>query len=113
MICTQARYPTSEETRVAPMGTSMIQDITAVIKTFERPNELDRVIQSLRGFYPDLKIIVTDDSRIPYPRNDVDYHVMPYDSGLSAGRNLLIGIKVNRRLWRRDSKRLCRYGMHF
>lgn len=68
----------------------MLQDITAVIKTFERPNELDRLIQSLRGFYPDLKIIVADDSKIPYPRNDVEYHVMPYDRGISVGRNLLI-----------------------
>ncbi|MBN2119594.1 MAG: glycosyltransferase [Candidatus Omnitrophica bacterium] len=71
-----------------------VDNVTAIIKTFERPKELERLIKSIRKYYPALKIIVADDSRRPYLREDVEYYVLPYDVGISAGRNFLLN-KVN------------------
>ncbi|HZG57923.1 glycosyltransferase family 2 protein [Paenibacillus sp.] len=66
------------------------EQVTAIIKTFERPHCLDRLIASIREYYPEMPIIVADDSRRPAVRNDVEYHVLPKDSGLSRGRNYLV-----------------------
>jgi len=67
-----------------------MNDVTAIVKTFERPGSLGRLIDSLRAFFPNLKILVADDSSKPYPRNDVEYHILPYDVGVSTGRNYLL-----------------------
>ncbi len=66
------------------------ESVTAVIKTFERPKELKRLIESIKRFYPDMKIIVVDDSREPSRIEGVKTITMPYDSGVSAGRNLAV-----------------------
>lgn len=63
------------------------QELTAVIKTFERPKALKRLVQSIRRFYPKMKVIVVDDSRKPTYIEGVQTVVMPFDSGVSAGRN--------------------------
>jgi glycosyltransferase involved in cell wall biosynthesis len=76
--------------RVVREGDGVASDVTAVIKTFERPEVLGRLIASIRKYYPELRILVADDSRFPCIRRDVDYYTMPFDSGLSAGRNLLV-----------------------
>jgi len=62
-------------------------NVTAIIKTFERPGRLRSLVRSIRRFYPDLRIIVIDDSRDPVPLPGVTTHIMPYDSGLGAGRS--------------------------
>lgn len=61
--------------------------LTAVIKTFERPQILRRLVDSIRRFYPDLPLIVVDDSREPKPLAGVETVSLPYDSGVAAGRN--------------------------
>ena len=63
------------------------EKLTAVIKTFERPNELKRLVLSIKRFYPNMQIIVVDDSREPTFIDGVKTIVMPYDTGISAGRN--------------------------
>lgn len=72
------------------MGDNICEKVTAIIKTFERPHCLDMLIKSIQKFYPGLHIIVADDSKSPTPRSDVEYHVLPFDSGLSKGRNYLL-----------------------
>jgi GT2 family glycosyltransferase len=67
-------------------------DITAVIKTFERPKILKRLIRSIRHFYPQLKIVVADDSRKPVTSPGVQPVTLPYDSGVSAGRNAALKV---------------------
>ena len=66
--------------------------ITAIIKTFERPQCARRLVESLRYYYPKMPIILADDGKKPqrliYP--DLEYHALPYDSGLSAGRNMMV-----------------------
>ena len=63
------------------------EKLTAVIKTFERPATLVRLVDSIKRFYPNMKIIVVDDSREPSQLDGVTTIVMPYNSGVSAGRN--------------------------
>jgi len=63
------------------------ENLTAVVKTFERPAILERLIRSLRRRYPSMRVVVVDDSRSPRQLPDVETITMPYDSGVSAGRN--------------------------
>jgi glycosyltransferase involved in cell wall biosynthesis len=60
--------------------------LTALIKTFERPRTVRRLIASIRRRYPTLPIIVADDSRQPEAIAGTDYVILPHDSGVSAGR---------------------------
>jgi hypothetical protein len=61
--------------------------MTALVKTFERPHILRRLVASIRRLYPALPIVVVDDSREPVSLAGVKTIAMPYDSGISAGRN--------------------------
>ncbi len=60
--------------------------LTAIIKTFERPETLKRLLSSLRRCYPHMHVIVADDSREPQKHNGTETIILPYDSGVSAGR---------------------------
>jgi glycosyltransferase involved in cell wall biosynthesis len=64
-----------------------VSSLTAVIKTFERPYAVKRLVKSIRRRYPDLKIIVVDDSRVPGEIEGVHTIAMPYNIGISMGRN--------------------------
>jgi glycosyltransferase involved in cell wall biosynthesis len=72
----------------------MIDDITVCIPTFERPHCLERLLSSIRRFYPDIKVIVADNGQ-QRPAREVsekykaEYHLLPFDVGLSATRNHL------------------------
>lgn len=74
----------------------MKNEIICCVKTFERPEAAKRLIASIRAFYPDIRIRVADDSRVPginFTDSAVgclSYDNLPYDTGLSAGRNHLI-----------------------
>jgi len=68
-----------------------MKDITIVIETFERPKRLKRLIETIRPRFPSIRIFVADDSRRPRRPENVDrFFEMPYDSGVSAGRNLMV-----------------------
>ncbi len=60
--------------------------LTAIVKTFERPKTLKRLIESIRRSYPNMQIIIVDDSKTPSCFDDVETIVLPYDSGVSLGR---------------------------
>lgn len=64
-------------------------DFTFIVKSFERPDALAKLIASLRKYYPKERVIVADDSKDMVPPYSPEYHTirMPFDSGLSAGRN--------------------------
>lgn len=74
--------------RKKPTAPGACDDVTAVIKTFERPAKLKRLLKSMARTFPDLKIIIIDDSKEPgrYEGENIETIVLPYDSGLSAGR---------------------------
>lgn len=67
-----------------------MMDVSFIIKTFERPQFLDRLISSIKKFYPDVPILVADDSKNPTFRADVEYYELPFDVGVSVGRNTLV-----------------------
>jgi len=69
-----------------PSDHSLDDQVTALIKTFERPAILRRLVASIRRIYPTLPVIVVDDSREPTFLSGVETIVLPYDSGVSAGR---------------------------
>ncbi len=64
-----------------------LNKLTAMIKTFERPRVLSRLVTSIKRTYPDLNMIVVDDSRKPRPLPGVEWISLPFDSGVSAGRS--------------------------
>lgn len=66
--------------------------VTIATKTFLRPHKLMTMLRSLREYYPDLTVIVADDSKEPLKINDsyVEYYFMPFGKGWFAGRNLAI-----------------------
>ena len=63
-----------------------LEEVTAVVKTFERPHILRRLLCSVRRWYPALRVIVVDDSRVPTQRRGVETIVMPFNTGISARR---------------------------
>ncbi|MBG0792064.1 glycosyltransferase family 2 protein [Methylocystis sp. H62] len=65
---------------------SRVHNVTALIKTFERPERCRALVSSIRQFYPDLPIIVVDDSKHPTRLPNVTTRVLTYDSGVSVGR---------------------------
>jgi glycosyltransferase involved in cell wall biosynthesis len=78
---------------------SLASTVSLIIKTFERQSCIERLLQSIRtqGF-GDHPILVADDSREPY-RDAVldefgdivdDYIVLPFNVGISRGRNELL-----------------------
>jgi len=68
--------------------------VTAIIKAFERPQSLINLYHSIRKCYPELKIIIVDDSKDDMDTsifdNNVEYIRTEFDIGLSAGRNLAV-----------------------
>jgi glycosyltransferase involved in cell wall biosynthesis len=70
----------------APADRSLDEQLTVLVKTFERPAVLRRLVASIRRGYPSLPIIVVDDSRVPTRLPGVETIALPYDSGVSAGR---------------------------
>lgn len=66
-------------------------DLTVIIKTFERPTAVHRLYDSIRLYYPELPVIVADDSRQPISSlGDAKIIHLPFNVGLSKGRNAMI-----------------------
>jgi hypothetical protein len=61
--------------------------VTAVIKTFQRPRQVRRLVASMHRVQPDLDILVIDDDRTPTAIPGTELLAMPFNSGISAGRN--------------------------
>lgn len=83
-------FSTAKSDSASEQCTRLISETTAVIKTFQRPKDLDRLVRSIKRFYPAMRILVGDDGFEPSPRTDVGYIRLPEDIGLSAGRNALL-----------------------
>ena len=63
-----------------------VSAVTAVIKTFERPESCARLVRSIQRLHPNMPIIVVDDSRRPRPIAGTQKVTLPFDSGVGAGR---------------------------
>ena len=78
-----------------------MDDIAFLIKTIDRPKMLHRILTSIRKFYPEVLVIVGDDSEEPYPEvsaqfENVVHLELPPDIGCSAGRNRLLEAALDR-----------------
>ncbi|XP_076852976.1 beta-1,4 N-acetylgalactosaminyltransferase 2-like [Brachyhypopomus gauderio] len=73
-------------------GKDINSQVTVVTKTFLRYTELKILIGSIRQFYPDIKIIVADDSLVPenVTGTHIEHYIMPPAQGWFAGRNLAV-----------------------
>lgn len=72
------------------MNHKVEDQVTVVVKTFERPDLIKRCVHSVRALHPKMPIIVADDSQETVRfENDPCTTVLhlPYDSGISFGRN--------------------------
>ena len=71
--------------------TDVERDATVLVKTFERPDALRKLVTSIRRLYPRIPILVVDDSAAPLdpvPEGVTRYFHLPYDTlGPSGGRN--------------------------
>ncbi len=65
--------------------------VTIIIKSFMRPRALKTLVRSIRSFYPNITVLAADDGDAPERPPGVDgWFELPYDVGLSAGRNFLL-----------------------
>ncbi|MGI9427647.1 MAG: glycosyltransferase [Bythopirellula sp.] len=64
--------------------------LTAIISTANRPKSLRRVVQSLRRRFPELKILVADQSREPRVPKQADLVKVPAAVGRAAALNALL-----------------------
>ncbi len=68
------------------------QVVTVIMKTFQRPLTAARAVEHLRRHFPEIRLLVADDSReglaFEHPRAEVVR--LPFDSGVSKGRNALL-----------------------
>ncbi|XP_015264697.1 PREDICTED: beta-1,4 N-acetylgalactosaminyltransferase 2-like [Gekko japonicus] len=76
-----------------PGSDNNIRDlVTITTKTFLRYHKLRVLLKSIRQFYPDIKVIVADDSEHPekIEEANVEHFIMPFGKGWFAGRNLAV-----------------------
>ncbi|XP_030649109.1 beta-1,4 N-acetylgalactosaminyltransferase 2-like [Chanos chanos] len=73
-------------------GTDVNSQVTVTTKTFLRYKELNVLIESIRKYYKDIKIIIADDSLNPERVNgsNIEHYIMPPAQGWFAGRNLAV-----------------------
>ncbi|XP_077862404.1 beta-1,4 N-acetylgalactosaminyltransferase 1-like [Saccoglossus kowalevskii] len=71
---------------------SVIDKVTVITKTFERYDSVDEFVSSIHMFYPNLTIIIADDSEFPQPikKDHVKHFIMPFREGSFPGRNLAL-----------------------
>ncbi len=82
------------------------EDITIIIKTFNRKESLIKLLKSIEKLEMTYPIAIADDSEVPYrdeilqlfPDLQISYYNIPFDSGLSYGRNFLLQ-KINTELF--------------
>ncbi len=62
------------------------------MKTFHRPRTAARAVEHLRNRYPDIRLLVADDSReaLAFEHPQAEVVRLPFDSGISRGRNVLL-----------------------
>ena len=65
-------------------------NLTAIIKTFQRPAVAQRLVDSIRTRYPSLPILIADDSEEDHQYAGANLLRLPFNVGLSAGRNRLL-----------------------
>jgi hypothetical protein len=61
--------------------------LTAIVHTCERPSAIQRLVASVRRYYPQLRLLVADDSRQARPIEGADWIRLGAHTGVGAARN--------------------------
>ncbi|XP_043979362.1 beta-1,4 N-acetylgalactosaminyltransferase 1 [Gambusia affinis] len=66
--------------------------VTVATKTFLRYEKLQKLIDSIRKYYPTVTIVIADDSENPKTISGpyIEQYIMPFGKGWFAGRNLAV-----------------------
>jgi hypothetical protein len=64
--------------------------LTAIVRNYERPKALRRLVRSIRRHYPQLRILAADDSIEPRKLKGLELIQLPHNSGRSACQNALL-----------------------
>jgi hypothetical protein len=72
------------------VSTADFSRLTAIVHTSERPGSVDRLIKSVGWLYPQLRVLVADDSNKPQPVAGADAVKVAAGVGVSACRNTLL-----------------------
>lgn len=69
--------------------------LTITVKTMDRMHKVFELVSTLRQFYPNIPVIVADDGRnagkvSAGDKRGFEYLPLPYDTGLSSSRNILV-----------------------
>ncbi|XP_063054492.1 beta-1,4 N-acetylgalactosaminyltransferase 2-like [Engraulis encrasicolus] len=89
-------------------GADINSQVTIATKTFLRYKELRLLIDSIRAKYPDIRIIIADDSMEPekVEGHNIYQYIMPPAQGWFAGRNLAVSQVTSKYfLWVDDDHR--------
>ena len=67
----------------------MCENVTFVFKSFERQKSAKRLYENICKYYPNIKVIIADDSKIPLDLKGDNLEVihLPFNSGLCFGLN--------------------------
>ncbi|XP_077985232.1 beta-1,4 N-acetylgalactosaminyltransferase 2-like [Glandiceps talaboti] len=73
-------------------GGKIADRVTIITKTFERYDAVNRLVESINKFYPNMTIIVADDTEKldMVLGNNVKQSIMPFAEGLFAGRGVAL-----------------------
>ena len=65
------------------------ENVTIIYKSFERQKMAKRLYRNIQSYYPDVRVIIADDSSRPLDLQDDSLQViqLPFNSGLSFGLN--------------------------
>ena len=77
-----------------------LEDVSILIKTLERPQQLINQLYSIQKYKFKGPIIIADDSKKPYkeeilrlfPKLDITYIELPFDAGTAEGRNKMLEV---------------------
>lgn len=75
-----------------------LEDTSILIKTLERKNQLIHLLNSIQYYRFKGPVIIADDSKLSYkddilplfPRLNIQYIVLPHDTGTAEGRNAML-----------------------
>jgi len=73
--------------------------VTAIIKTFERPSQVERLLTSLRRLFPLIQVIVADDGRVSGHYSGARTIALPFNLGVSAGRRAALAAVETEYTW--------------
>jgi len=80
-----------------------MKDVTIIITTFLRPDCLKKCVESIRKYYPEIKIIVSDNGAPDVELNrelintyKCRYLALPFDSGASHAKNAALDIATTK-----------------